>query len=107
MSARAACFRVQEVPVNWHEIDGSKLDVLSSTIQMARDILAIRLSYTLGIWKALPDTTPIIATRRTGTCSRCGNGAAWVPRGCRVPRAVTPHLHPPHIPPLSTHGACS
>ena len=45
-----------EVPVNWQEIDGSKLDVLTSTIQMAKDIVAIRVCYTLGIWrdKAVP-----------------------------------------------------
>jgi dolichyl-phosphate beta-glucosyltransferase len=40
-----------EVPVNWQEIDGSKLDVLTSTIQMAKDIVAIRVCYTLGLWR--------------------------------------------------------
>ena len=48
-----------EVPVNWQEIDGSKLDVLTSTIQMARDIVAIRVCYMLGIWvDAAPSAPP-------------------------------------------------
>lgn len=40
----------QEVPVTWNEIEGSKLDVLSSTVQMARDIFAIRACYSSGLW---------------------------------------------------------
>jgi hypothetical protein len=36
--------------VTWNEIEGSKLDVLSSTIQMARDIFAIRACYSSGLW---------------------------------------------------------
>ena len=56
----AARFRVPmvEVPVNWQEIDGSKLDVLTSTIQMARDIVAIRVCYMLGLWTDAPPAQP-------------------------------------------------
>ena len=43
---------IVEVPVNWQEIDGSKLDPLSASAQMLRDVFRIRLCYTLGIWKA-------------------------------------------------------
>lgn len=48
----AVRFRIPlvEVPVNWHEVDGSKLDAFSATLQMARDMFIIRLCYTLGIW---------------------------------------------------------
>jgi hypothetical protein len=54
---------LQEVPVTWEEIDGSKLDVLSSTLQMARDILTIRLCYTLGIWSwRAPEATAAAAS---------------------------------------------
>ncbi|EGC34299.1 hypothetical protein DICPUDRAFT_35249 [Dictyostelium purpureum] len=42
---------IAEVAVNWTEIDGSKLDPFSSSIQMAKDILRIRMRYLLGIWK--------------------------------------------------------
>ena len=39
-----------EVAVNWQEIDGSKLDVASDSIQMARDLLLIRFCYLTGLW---------------------------------------------------------
>jgi len=42
---------VQETAVRWQEIDGSKVNPLTAAITMARDILAIRLCYLLGIWK--------------------------------------------------------
>ncbi len=32
---------MQEVPVNWNEIDGSKVDVIADTLQMARDIFVM------------------------------------------------------------------
>lgn len=31
-----------EVPVHWAEIDGSKIDIVSDSLKMARDIMAIR-----------------------------------------------------------------
>lgn len=40
-----------EVPVNWCEVDGSKVDVLADTISMARDLLMIRMCYLFGVWK--------------------------------------------------------
>ena len=47
---------IEEVPVEWHEVDGSKLD--SSKLQLAlvsigmlRDMICVRLCYTLGIWR--------------------------------------------------------
>ena len=39
-----------EVPVAWEEIAGSKLDPASASIQMARDIIVIRIAYLLGWW---------------------------------------------------------
>lgn len=41
---------LHEVAVNWQEIDGSKLDVASDSIQMARDLLLIRFCYFTGLW---------------------------------------------------------
>lgn len=40
-----------EVPVVWQEIAGSKLDPASASIQMARDIIVIRIAYMLGWWQ--------------------------------------------------------
>jgi dolichyl-phosphate beta-glucosyltransferase len=42
---------ITEVAVNWEEIDGSKLDPLSATLEMLRDMTRIRLAYTIGIWR--------------------------------------------------------
>ena len=43
---------VSEVPVTWHEVAGSKVSLLSASLQMARDVLVIRLSYLFGWWSA-------------------------------------------------------
>ncbi|KAJ2766400.1 dolichyl-phosphate beta-glucosyltransferase [Coemansia nantahalensis] len=40
-----------EVPVNWHEVAGSKMSIVRDSIQMALDLLAVRLNYLLGRWK--------------------------------------------------------
>jgi len=42
---------IKEVPVNWQEVDGSKLDPISATVEMAKDMLFIKLAYIFGIWK--------------------------------------------------------
>jgi len=42
---------ITEVAVNWTEVEGSKLDPFSSSIQMAKDILRIRVRYLFGIWR--------------------------------------------------------
>lgn len=41
---------MKEVPVNWQEIDGSHLNVVDATIQMARDMVLIKFLYTLRLW---------------------------------------------------------
>jgi dolichyl-phosphate beta-glucosyltransferase len=46
---------IKEVPVNWREVEGSKLivtklDIVTTSLTMARDIIAIRLAYLLGYW---------------------------------------------------------
>jgi len=42
---------IVEVAVNWHEVDGSKVSLTRDSIQMAKDLLIIRLSYLLRLWK--------------------------------------------------------
>ena len=44
---------VTEVAVEWTEMPGSKVNLVESIPQMARDILIIRLCYTIGIWSAV------------------------------------------------------
>jgi len=43
---------VEEVAVNWEEIDGSKLNVIDASFQMAWDLLRIRINYTFRKWTA-------------------------------------------------------
>ena len=40
-----------EVPVRWTEIEGSKLDPISASIQMFKDLFFLWLRYALRIWK--------------------------------------------------------
>ena len=39
-----------EVPVNWEEIDGSKIVPVWSWLEMAKDLLMIRTRYMIGAW---------------------------------------------------------
>ncbi|ORZ21722.1 nucleotide-diphospho-sugar transferase [Lobosporangium transversale] len=45
---------IVEVPVAWQEIDGSKVSLMRDSIQMAVDLLIIRMSYILGVWAVKP-----------------------------------------------------
>jgi dolichyl-phosphate beta-glucosyltransferase len=42
--------RMAEVPVQWKEVAGSKLDPTSASLQMARDLIVVRLAYLFGWW---------------------------------------------------------
>eukprot|EP00727_Mastigamoeba_balamuthi_P007618 m51a1_g3477 hypothetical protein (341) ;mRNA; f:763782-764909 len=48
--ARRASMPVVEVPVHWHEVDGSKLSPFWATLQMVRDLARIKFMYLFGIW---------------------------------------------------------
>ena len=53
---RARDLRLAEVPVPWHEVAGSKLhtgplSLARVAVGMLRDMLCVRLCYTLGIWR--------------------------------------------------------
>jgi dolichyl-phosphate beta-glucosyltransferase len=41
---------VVEVPVTWHEVAGSKLNVVRDSLQMLRDLLILRVNQLLGRW---------------------------------------------------------
>ncbi|BFZ54514.1 dolichyl-phosphate beta-glucosyltransferase [Savitreella phatthalungensis] len=40
-----------ELPVNWHEVGGSKINLVNDSINMAKDLLLMRTGYTLGLWQ--------------------------------------------------------
>ncbi|CAG9540292.1 unnamed protein product [Cercopithifilaria johnstoni] len=42
---------IREVPVTWHEVDGSKIVPIISWIQMGRDLILIWFRYRTGVWK--------------------------------------------------------
>jgi dolichyl-phosphate beta-glucosyltransferase len=39
-----------EVPINWHEVAGSKLNVVWDSLQMLRDLLVMRGNQLTGRW---------------------------------------------------------
>ena len=41
---------VVEVPIEWHEVPGSKLNVVTDSLQMLRDLLVLRANQILGRW---------------------------------------------------------
>ncbi|SCU80944.1 LAME_0B05094g1_1 [Lachancea meyersii CBS 8951] len=41
---------IQEVAISWHEIDGSKMELARDSINMAKDLVIIRLAYIMGIY---------------------------------------------------------
>jgi len=45
---------VAEVPVEWHEVAGSKLNVVVDSLQMLRDLLVLRGNQVFGRWKVSP-----------------------------------------------------
>lgn len=52
---------IQEVPVNWVEIQGSKLCLATDSVKMATDLILMRLAYAFRIW-----TVHIIKGKREG-----------------------------------------
>ena len=43
---------VSEVPISWTEVPESKLRVARDSLLMFRDLIVLRINYTLGRWKA-------------------------------------------------------
>ncbi|KAK7685812.1 hypothetical protein QCA50_011158 [Cerrena zonata] len=52
--AKQLSIPVEEVPIEWHEVSGSKLNVVTDSLQMLRDLLILRANVLLGRWKAAP-----------------------------------------------------
>lgn len=70
--------------MNWHEVDGSKLiksklDVVTTSVTMARDILCMRLSYLLGLWEA-----PRVGTAGTAPAAKTAEHTEVVRENDRV-----------------------
>ncbi|KAI0652929.1 Alg5-prov protein [Cubamyces menziesii] len=52
--AKQLAMPVAEVPIEWHEVSGSKLHVVADSLQMLRDLLVLRANHLLGRWKVHP-----------------------------------------------------
>lgn len=52
--AKQLSIPVAEVPVQWHEVAGSKLNVVKDSLQMLRDLLVLRANHLTGRWKVSP-----------------------------------------------------
>jgi dolichyl-phosphate beta-glucosyltransferase len=50
MIAQISKIPIAEVQVTWHEVDGSKVNLMMDSMRMAIDLLLIRLNYILGFW---------------------------------------------------------
>lgn len=42
---------ISEVAISWHEVDGSKMDLARDSINMAKDLVVIRMAYILRIYR--------------------------------------------------------
>jgi dolichyl-phosphate beta-glucosyltransferase len=51
MLAKRLSIPVEEVSVEWHEVAGSKLNVVTDSLQMLRDLLILRANHLLGRWE--------------------------------------------------------
>ncbi|CCF58719.1 hypothetical protein KAFR_0F01230 [Kazachstania africana CBS 2517] len=43
--------KYREIPISWHEVGGSKMDLAIDSLKMAKDLVIIRMAYILGIYK--------------------------------------------------------
>ncbi len=48
--AESKGFPIDEVAVNWDEIPGSKLSIISASLTMARELVLLWICYTFNFW---------------------------------------------------------
>lgn len=58
---------IKEVEVNWIEIPGSKMSLVKDSINMALDLLVIRLNYLIGRWRISSNRMPAVGAWRVET----------------------------------------
>ncbi|KAJ1606449.1 Alg5 like dolichyl-phosphate beta-glucosyltransferase [Cryptosporidium canis] len=67
--AQIANLEIQPVNVDWREVEGSKLSVLSDSAKMLLDIVILKSFYVLGVWSVKEHHRPERASR--GTTETC------------------------------------
>lgn len=50
LHARLLRLPVVEVPIAWHEVEGSKINLVSDSIGMLRDLMILRANFAIGRW---------------------------------------------------------
>lgn len=55
--AEMQLMKIKEIPVNWQEIGGSKIDIARDSIEMAIDLVVTRLAYIFGIYNINPNSS--------------------------------------------------
>lgn len=64
--ARMFQIPIAEIPVNWQEVEGSKVSIVYDAVSMALDLLMIRLSYFWGVWRIrMPISSPSLCSSST------------------------------------------
>jgi len=58
--AKMLSIPVEEVPIEWHEVPGSKLNVVTDSLQMLRDLLILRANHVFGRWKVAQNTVKVV-----------------------------------------------
>ena len=43
-------FPIDEIPIQWHEVDGTKMNLAKDSFLMLKDLVLIRINYILGLW---------------------------------------------------------
>lgn len=66
MLAERAGIPMVEVPVGWHEVPGSKLNVVSASLGMAWGLAVLRAAWALGVYQTQTDKTPLLQALKPG-----------------------------------------
>lgn len=44
-------YTIKEIPIEWHEVDGTKMNLARDSFLMLKDLILIRINYFFGLWK--------------------------------------------------------
>jgi dolichyl-phosphate beta-glucosyltransferase len=82
---------VAEVAVQWQEIPGSKLALADASLTMARDLVLIRIAYTLGVWRVLQrdDVDFLSASNEHTLAAAAADDAANAHRGAPAGNTIS------------------
>ena len=51
LRAEKAGIKIIEVPVTWHEVEGTKISLVRDSVVMALDLLVLRAGYATGVYQ--------------------------------------------------------